>query len=123
MRGDTGVYLLYTNVRLKSIIQKGGRVIETAPAMTRLAGGPAMELVRLLPKFPEVVEHSKSDLSVHHVAQYLLTVCSAFNGWYAKETILDGSDAESSRLALVKACSLVIENGLAIMGIEPVEKM
>jgi arginyl-tRNA synthetase len=123
MRGDTGVYLLYTNVRLKSIMQKSGKAIETTPDMSRLAGGPAMELVRLLSKFPEVVEHSKSDLSVHHVAQYLLSVCSTFNAWYAKEIILDGSDVEPARLALVKACSIVIENGLSIMGIEPVGKM
>ena len=66
---------------------------------------------------------SVADLRCIMWLQYLLEISSEFNSWYAKETILDGSPAESYRLAIVQATGICLKNGLAILGIETVDEM
>ena len=85
--------------------------------------GEEAELLRTLFYFNEVLEKSAKDLSVHHVAQYLLEVSSEFNRWYAKETILDGSDKEAYRLAIVKTVGDCLKSGMEILGIDVVDEM
>jgi arginyl-tRNA synthetase len=70
-----------------------------------------------------VVAKAASDLSVHHIAQYLLELSSEFNSWYAKDVVLDGSTSEEYKLALTKAVGITLQNGLRILGIETVDKM
>jgi arginyl-tRNA synthetase len=120
-QGDTGVYLLYTYVRINSILQKAklaGEVL-IAPQESDVAS----ELIKDLALFSAVVARARESYSVHHISQYLLQLCGAFNGWYNKEMILDGSDVQSHKLAVAQATSMVIKNGLALLGIDVVERM
>ena len=122
VQGDSGMYVLYTFVRTQSILRKAGS--EAAGQVHAPAElGPEADLLRTLLYFEDVMKKSVDDLSVHHVAQYLLEVCSEFNSWYAKETVLDGSDREACKLQLVAATAQVIHNGLALLGIETVDEM
>ena len=120
--GDSGIYVLYAYVRTQSILRKGG---DKKSAEIDFLAKPGLEgnLVKLLVFFPEVVKRAKEDLSAHHIAQYLLEICSAFNTWYAKETILDGSKQQNYKLAITESVGVVIKNGLSILGIETVEKI
>lgn len=122
VQGDSGLYVVYTYVRTQSILRRAtgtaGSVV-TVPADL----GAEAALVRSLLYFDEVIKQSLADLSVHHVAQYLLEVSSEFNRWYAKETILDGSPAEPYKLAIVAATGIVIKNGFTLLGIPTVDEM
>ena len=122
VHGDSGMYVMYTFVRTQSILRKAG-VTEVGQCDTQVELGAEAKLVRTLLYFEDVVAKSVQDLSVHHVAQYLLELCSEFNGWYAKETVLDGSDREAHKLALVYATGVVINNGLELLGIETVDQI
>ena len=122
VQGDSGMYVEYTYVRTQSILKKAGMVsVETIPAVAEL--GVEAELLRTMLYFEDVVQKSIDDLSVHHVAQYLLELCAAFNSWYGKEVILDGTEREAYRLAIVTAIGQLIENGGALLGIEMVDEM
>lgn len=122
VQGDSGIYVMYTYVRTQSILRKAGNInTEAFSIPTEL--GEEMVLLRELLYFEEVVIKSVNDLSVHHVAQYLLKLCSEFNRWYAKETILDGSDRESYKVALVDAVSVTVGNALYLLGIATVDEM
>jgi arginyl-tRNA synthetase len=124
IHGDSGMYVMYAYVRTQSILRKDGapegRAGET-PLPTEL--GEESGLLRTLLYFEDVVQKATEDLSVHHVAQYLLELCGEFNSWYAKEIILDGSPREAYKLALVEATGITIENGLSLLGIETVEEI
>lgn len=121
-KGDSGIYVMYAYVRTQSILRK-------AQALGRPVGGivasddVGQEVAQLLLFFPHVVVHAMDDLSVHHVAQYLLEVCSAFNHWYSTETILDDGLDEAYKLAIVAAVGTVLKNGLTLMGITTIEEM
>lgn len=122
IHGDSGMYIEYTYVRTRSILQKAGRAaagsIDPVPTI-----GTEAELLRTLLYYEDVIDRAVTDLSVHHIAQYLLELCSAFNSWYAAETILDGSEREQYKLALVEATGIVINNGAALLGIKVVDEM
>jgi arginyl-tRNA synthetase len=123
VHGDSGMYVMYSFVRTQSILRKGGQdfSLEAVSAPAKL--GTEAELVRTLLYFEDVVMKSVSDLSVHHVSQYLLELSSQFNSWYAKETILDGGPDQAYKLAVVKAVATTMVNGLNLLGIETVDEM
>ena len=122
VQGDSGVYVMYSYVRTQSILEKSGKKVSDLNA-TAVKVGAEKDLMRTLAFFPSVVERAQQDLSAHHIATYLLEVSSAFNSWYANESILDGSEREVHKLAVVKATGQVLKNGLSILGIATVEKM
>lgn len=122
IHGDSGMYVMYTYVRTQSILRKAGAK-GAGPLMPPAALGEEANLLRTLLYFEDVVVKATNDLSVHHIAQYLLELCSEFNSWYSKETVLDGSGREAYKLALVEAVGITIENGLALLGIETVDEI
>lgn len=121
VQGDSGMYVLYTYVRTQSILRKAGQ--RDLKEATVTEQGEAAELVRSLLYFEDVIKKSVDDLSVHHIAQYLLEVSSAFNSWYAKETVLDGSPQETYKLAVTQATGIVLKNALGILGITTVDQI
>lgn len=121
VHGDSGMYVMYSFVRTQSIIEKFTGDISTiqTPDNVQEEGS----VLRTLLYYPEVIKKAQDDLSVHHVAQYLLELCGEFNSWYAKETILDGSDEEVNKVALVSAVSTVLKDGMSILGIDTVSRI
>ncbi len=120
LKGDSGIYVMYTYVRTQSILRKAralGRAIEPGPH------DASRDVSRALLFFPEVILRAQEDFSLHHVAQYLLELSGVFNRWYAEEIILDGTDTEKYRLAVVTAVGTTIQNALGIMGIQTVDEM
>jgi len=120
--GDSGIYVVYTYVRIQSILKKSNYKFINNLNFPELFGDEE-KLVRNLICFPDVIKRSQENMSVHHIAQYLLEICSTFNSWYGKEIILDGSDKEDYKLLIAKSVGIVIKNGLEILGIETVEEM
>ncbi len=118
--GDSGIYVLYAYVRIASILNK-----QSAPAIATNNTYTEIEIpvLRQLAYFPKALERAREDLSAHHIAQYLLELCSAFNTWYGQDIILDGKEREAHKLAIATAVGVVIKNGLSILGIETVKKI
>lgn len=122
VNGDSGIYVIYAYVRTQSILRKSKNKNIDNLKFPELFGDEE-KLLRNLISFPEVVKRAQENMSVHHVAQYLLEICSAFNSWYGKEIILDGSNKEDYKLLITKAVGIVIKNGLEILGIDTIEEI
>ena len=78
---------------------------------------------KLLYRFPEIVERSASEYEPHYIVTYLTELAGVFNSYYAKNKILDAGEATSYRLALTKAFTTVMKNGLNLLAIPVLEKM
>jgi arginyl-tRNA synthetase len=120
--GDSGPYLQYAATRAQSLLLKGkaegikADITDVSPAVA------AFE--RLLLYFPDVVARAGNDYAPHLIATYLVELAASFNHFYAHEQIVDKSDPHSPyKLALTKAFRIVMENGLALLGIKVPEKM
>ena len=136
--GDSGPYLQYAYVRAKSILTKAKEAgIVQYVDMAGISkdegsdadggvsvGGIMLKLEKTLARYPETVERSWKELSPHHVANYLIDLAGTFNSFYANTQIIKADDVTSAyKVALVQTFSIVMKNGLAVLGIRVPEKM
>ena len=126
--GNTGPYILYTTVRIKSILRKyaesGGA--EVCPADLRpAAGAPEKALYLELTKYAETVEGAWKDLAPHKVCQYLYSVAEAFNSFSHEVRILSEEDEEKKRgcLALIQVTEGILTACLEMLGMEVPSRM
>ena len=121
--GFSGPYLLYTIARCKRLLEKS----EDKPDVqtVRLPFREAQEVVRMLAAFPETVTKTATDFQVSRVAQSLFELAQAFSTFYAQVPVNTEPDAlvRKSGLALVASVAQTLENGLLLLGIEPVDEM
>lgn len=120
VEGDSGPYLQYTHARTHAILEKAKEAGISA-AFDPTAKAP--DLVRLIYRFHDTVERASEELEPHHVANYLIQVAAAFNGWYAQEQILDGTPAAAHKVALTDITRQTLKNGLWLLGIPAPEKV
>ncbi|HEC65843.1 MAG TPA: arginine--tRNA ligase, partial [bacterium] len=125
--GDSGPYVQYTYARAKSILRQAHSSSLTAQSQRLrevLNTEEEMSVIRLLRRFPEVVQEAGEDYSPHLIANYLFDLAQRFNSFYKKHPVLkaDKKDKEA-RLSLVAATAQVIKNGLYLLGIKTLEKM
>ncbi len=120
--GDSGPYLQYSAVRAKSVLEKAGQ--EKIKPSANSESTEINNVERLLYKFPEVVEEAAKEFAPQKLATYLIELAGEFNGFYAKEKIVDKTDKNSPyKIALTEAVFITLQNGLWLLGIEVPEKM
>lgn len=122
--GDSGPYLQYTYARALSVLKKADKSdgAEKPEDELRALPASARTLNALLCRLPEVTEDAYRELAPQHIVSYLIEVASAFNSFYAQNQII-GSDHEAYFLALTRATSIVLKNGLNLLAIPVLEKM
>ncbi len=125
--GNTGPYILYTIVRIKSILNKyyeqGGTPegLRIRPADNENERALMLELV----KYNEVLETAYDELAPHKLCAYLYDTANAFNQFYRDTMILKEEDPEKkqSYIALLVLTRQVLESGIDLLGFEAPERM
>lgn len=120
--GDSGPYLQYTNARISSLLENGKK----SEISAKISGGAtSINLGRMIYRFPEIVERAYLKTAPQYISNFLIEVAGLFNSFYAQNLIINEKNMEisSHRLAIAKAVSHVIQNGLHILGISSPEKM
>ncbi len=125
--GDSGPYLQYTAVRANSVLEKAisqGDTLKNVPKVSPWETWETTELEKYLYRFPEIVERAGKEYAPHYLVTYLTELASIFNGFYAKEKIIDKNDPNSPyKIALTQAVSHVLKSGLNLLGIKVPERM
>jgi arginyl-tRNA synthetase len=118
--GETGPYVQYTFARACSILRKGNSQIEFDPNMSWES---EWKIVSLLLEFPNVIKRACELFDPSQIAKYVIDVAQAFNKYYAEVKILEDNQERPARLALVSSVTVVLKEGLRILGIEAPEEM
>ena len=124
LQGNSGPYLLYTYARAQSVLRKA----ELDTELEKLAkieniNDEEKEILSLLDEYTKTVKRATEEYAPHHIATYLFKLSQAFNAFYNKHQILKDSAERQFRLQLSFAVSLIIKNGLSLLGIETLERM
>jgi len=118
--GDSGPYLQYSYVRVRSIMEKASRagiVANISPEYCDV-GLSGLRLMKFLGRYPETVARAWKEQGPHLIANYLMELAGMFNTFYADTQIVKEGDAASPyKVALVEAFSIVLRNGLDVLGI------
>ena len=120
--GDSGPYLQYSFARANSILEKAKR--ENIKEATSTDKQEILEIEKILYKFPEIVSRAQDEYAPHYITHYLIELAHNFNNFYGNNQIVNIEDSESPyKLALTKAFTRVMQNGLYLLGIESPERM
>jgi arginyl-tRNA synthetase len=125
--GNTGPYILYTIVRIKSIIAKyieaGGKVEEGAILPTTKDSQKALSLS--LVKFADVIESAYKDNAPHRICQYIYEVSNTFNGFYHDTKILAEEDEslKAGYISLLDLTKRVLETCIDLLAFECPDRM
>lgn len=127
--GNTGPYILYTIVRIKSILTKyaqtglnekdfvnGVNINQTASEKT---------LMIELSKFNEVVRNAYEELAPHKICSYIFNLSDAFNTFYHDNKILseDNKEKQAGYIYLLNATKKALEKSIDILGFDAPERM
>lgn len=121
--GLTGPYLQYTSVRINSILGTNSFDVNNMDTSLFIKAH-YFELVRQIASFKQTIEKAANEYSPNIIAKYLLAIAQSFNKFYALEKInVSDEKVRNTNFALAYAVRTIINEGLALLGIESVEKM
>ena len=124
--GNTGPYILYTIVRIKSILKKY-TAKNSLPDAPILGAHSASEknLMLVLSRFNAMMENAYEEKAPHKICAYIYELANAFNGFYHETKILAEEDAgkQKSYIALLKVTKDVLEACIDVLGFEAPERM
>ena len=125
--GDTGPYILYTIVRIKSILAKyvenGGdySAAKLGEAKNEFEKALQMEIAQ----FGSVMDSAVTELAPHKICGYIYDVANAFNKFYHETQILSEADADrkANLIALLVLTRDILETSIDLLGFEAPERM
>ncbi len=125
--GDTGPYILYTIVRIKSILSKyaeqGGRL--TSIVIREASNDSEKALMLELAKFHAAMETAAEEIAPHRICAYIYDLANAFNRFYHETKILTEEDADRKAgwIALLKLTREILETCIDLLGFSAPERM
>lgn len=125
--GNTGPYILYTIVRIKSILSKyADTVAGPLPETIKPAGsGTEKALMLELSKFSITIRAAYDEIAPHRICAYIYDVCNEFNRFYHDTRILTEEDTARKEgwIALLILTRRILETCIDLLGFEAPEKM
>lgn len=120
-------YVQMAHARLSGIFRTAGREPSMVEGPLDLAGLPApedLELLKMLGRFPEVVEKAAREREPHRITGFLEELAAVIHGWYHRtRTVGEPPAIEGARLLLARAARTVVANGLSLLGLHAPDRM
>lgn len=125
--GNTGPYILYTIVRIKSILNKYTADGEGLSGLKVIAAGSdgEKELMLEAAKYNEVMAAAYEELAPHKICAYIYDLANAFNRFYHETKILAEEDETKQKgyIALLILTRRVLEACIDVLGFTAPERM
>ena len=131
-------YVQYANARVNSVLGKAraaGIAVDDATLagvdFTNLSHDAELAVAKKLAEWPRLVEIAARGHEPHKIAFYLYDLASEFHGLWNRGNddmslrfLQDGdNDTTQTKIAMIRAVSVVIASGLGILGVTPAEEM
>jgi arginyl-tRNA synthetase len=128
LKGNTATYMQYAYARVRSVFRKGGVDLEPLRARRgaiRLEAPAERALGLNIVRFSEALQFTVADYRPNQLTTYLFELANAYSTFYERCPVLKAETAaiRDSRLLLCDLTARTLKQGLALLGIEVVEKM
>lgn len=129
VEGRTGPYVQYTHARACSILRKATDFNNDVLQKYRLGDEPGLSdsyswhVIKHLRDFPHVVQRAFDDLEPSLIARYVFELAQDFNKYYSHVKVLTNDAERTARLSLVYTVTVVLKEGLRLLGIKAPESM
>lgn len=125
--GDTGPYILYTIVRIKSILRKYKESVGKLSAIDIKAASSdtEKELQRVLSGFHGMMDVAYEEWAPHRICAYIYELSNAFNRFYHENRILSEEDENKKRawISLIMLTCNILTTCIDILGFKSPNQM
>ena len=122
--GRTGPYLQYVIARINSIFAKQNNKPSGRVDFSALTGETELALIKMLARFPLISAQAAENYQPSLLANFLYDLAKAFSSFYEHAPVLKaGVETKKARLLLIYDVKIVLNLGLALLGIPILEKM
>jgi len=128
--GNTGPYILYTIVRIKSILNKyndeAGDIDSLRNSnIAAIDSGSGKDLMKALSSFNEVMGIAAKELAPHKICSYIYEISNEFNKFYHDTKILacEDDDKKKNYIKLLLLTKNVLETCIDLLGFEAPDRM
>lgn len=123
--GETGPYIEYSNARINSIFKKlQERFNPEDSDVTLLKEDNEIALVKLLLQYPEVIEKAATEMKPSLICRYLIELAQKFSEFYHANPVLNAEKGlKDARLTLIYCVRIVLQSGMELLNIHPIEEM
>ncbi len=117
-------YAQYAHARLCSILDSA-KDYKIDISGSKLEMPSEIEVLKCLANFPQVVQTAAKERAPFKITNYIHELAERIHSFYNECRVInsDNLDVTSSRLALVKACKIVMNNALKLIGVSAPEHM
>lgn len=126
--GNTGPYILYTIVRIKSILKKLAEVkphiVESSTILPAINDSEKALMLELT-KFNEMMEQAYKESAPHKICAYIYDLSNALNRFYHETKIVSEENEEKQKgyVALIQLTKKTLEVAIDLLGFEAPERM
>ena len=132
--GDTGPYILYTMVRIKSILAKyeslsseinKEKLFIFDEQSHRERSKSELDLMLVASKFNDTIEHAALEYAPHKICAFIYDLANAFNSFYHENKIVTEEDKKKQGewIALIVLVLRILEQCIELLGFEAPERM
>ena len=120
--GKTGPYILYTLVRIKSLLKKANT---NDYQLINIENNEVKDLLIKLLEIDNILKKSKEEATLNYISEYIYEILSLYNKFYNNNNILneENNDLRKTYLALSKLTYTVSHSLLNILAIDEVDRM
>ncbi len=118
-------YAQYTHARLCGIMFNGEKFLPFDEKGDLLTTSSEKDLLLLLKEYPETIKIAAKEKEPYKITNYVHSLSVSVNEFYTKCRVLDDQNIllSKQRLALVKACEIVLKDALSLIGVSAPERM
>jgi len=125
--GNTGPYILYTVVRIKSIINKyleAGKTLGKGNILPPVSESEK-DLMLALTKYAPAIDSAYEECAPHKICAYIYELANALNHFYHETKIMSCEDEkrQASYVALLDVTRGILESSIDLLGFEAPERM
>ena len=123
LEGKTGPYLLYSTIRMKSLLNKASNLVKEEAKIIK--GNTEKDIILTLLELPRILNKSIESKSLNDIAEYIYNLTALYNKFYSENKVLteENKDLQESWIILTDTVYKVNQLLLDVLGINVPEKM
>ena len=124
-QGETGPYIQYTYVRIKSVLEKAGEIPNANEInVEKLNDDYSQEVLKLIYNFQDILVAVTEKEEPSILSRYLIDLAKAYSSFYNENKIMVGDEElKNARIILSYATAKVLKEGTKLLGMEMPDKM